>query len=82
VPLPDLARLPPSVLATQPTVALLLAQTRAHTSAFQLNPSNAADIAAIWGIFIAPKDALYEIRSRRARMRPAAPTLSLQARGS
>jgi predicted ATPase/DNA-binding SARP family transcriptional activator len=46
--LPDLARLPPPAdLAAQPTVALLLARTRAHTPAFQLNASNAADIAAI-----------------------------------
>jgi predicted ATPase len=48
LPLPDLAHLPPpDELAAQPTVALLLARTRAHTPAFQLNSSNAADIAAI-----------------------------------
>jgi predicted ATPase len=48
LPLPDLARLPaPSDLAQQPTVALLLDRTRAHTPAFQINASNAADIAAI-----------------------------------
>jgi predicted ATPase len=48
LPLPDLAQLPPPAeLAAQPTVALLLARTRAHTPAFQLNDSNAADIAAI-----------------------------------
>jgi predicted ATPase/DNA-binding SARP family transcriptional activator len=48
LPLPNLAQLPPPAdLAAQPTVALLLARTRAHTPAFQLNASNAADIAAI-----------------------------------
>jgi predicted ATPase/DNA-binding SARP family transcriptional activator len=48
LPLPDLARLPPpSDLAAQPAVALLLARTRAHTPDFQLNATNAADLAAI-----------------------------------
>jgi predicted ATPase len=48
LPLPDLAQLPqPAELAAQPTVALLLARTRAHTPSFQLDASNAADIAAI-----------------------------------
>jgi predicted ATPase/DNA-binding SARP family transcriptional activator len=48
LPLPELSRLPPPAeLAMQPTVALLLARTRAHTPAFQLDASNAADIAAI-----------------------------------
>jgi predicted ATPase/DNA-binding SARP family transcriptional activator len=48
LPLPDLTHLPPpDELAAQPTVALLLARTRAHTPTFQLNASNAADIASI-----------------------------------
>jgi predicted ATPase len=48
LPLPDLAQLPPLPdLALQPAVALLLARTRAHTPAFQLDASNAAAIAAI-----------------------------------
>ncbi|HEU5102861.1 MAG TPA: hypothetical protein VFU22_27755, partial [Roseiflexaceae bacterium] len=48
LPLPDLSQLPqPAELAEQPTVALLLARTRAHTPGFRLDTSNAADIAAI-----------------------------------
>jgi predicted ATPase/DNA-binding SARP family transcriptional activator len=46
LPLPD-SLSSPAELATQPTVALLLARTRAHTPSFQLDASNAADIAAI-----------------------------------
>jgi predicted ATPase/DNA-binding SARP family transcriptional activator len=48
LPLPDLAQLPPPAeLAAQPTVALLLARTRAQSPSFQLDAGNAADIAAI-----------------------------------
>jgi predicted ATPase/DNA-binding SARP family transcriptional activator len=48
LPLPDLAQLPPLAdLAEQPAVALLLARTRAHTPSFQLDASNAAELAAI-----------------------------------
>lgn len=48
LPLPDLGALPsPEALAAVPSVALLLARTQALNPRFQLNPENAADLAAI-----------------------------------
>lgn len=48
LPIPDVAQLPPvDKLAQQPSVALLLARTRALKPDFQLTPDNAADVAAI-----------------------------------
>ncbi|MBC8162263.1 MAG: AAA family ATPase [Roseiflexaceae bacterium] len=46
LPVPDLAELPPiEVLATQPSIALLLARVRARNPGFQLTSANAADLA-------------------------------------
>jgi predicted ATPase len=48
LPLPNLAQLPALAELSQiPSVALLLARTRAHNANFQLNEDNAAEIAAI-----------------------------------
>jgi len=48
LPLPDPEQLPPlDVLAQQPSLALLLARTRAHDPSFQLINVNAADLAAM-----------------------------------
>jgi predicted ATPase/DNA-binding SARP family transcriptional activator len=68
LPLPDLAQLPPPAdLAEQPTVALLLARTRAHTPTFQLDAGNAADIAAI-GIRLEGLPLAIELAAARLKM--------------